>query len=72
MRGRRGLSWRSGRRCLRSRNLSLAYGKHRALDDVSLNVDRGEIVAILGANGAGKTTLLKAIAGVARTLPGSG
>jgi branched-chain amino acid transport system ATP-binding protein len=51
-------------------NLSLAYGLHRALDGVSLNVGRGEIVTILGANGAGKTSLLKAIAGVARTLPG--
>ena len=51
-------------------NLSLAYGLHRALDGVSLNVGRSEIVTILGANGAGKTSLLKAIAGVARTLPG--
>ena len=51
-------------------NLSLAYGLHRALDGVALNVGRGEIVTILGANGAGKTSLLKAIAGVARTLPG--
>ena len=51
-------------------NLSLTYGLHRALDDVSLNVGRSEIVTILGANGAGKTSLLKAIAGVARTLPG--
>lgn len=55
---------------LEVRNLSLAYGLHRALDDVSLSVGRGEIVTILGANGAGKTSLLKAIAGVARTLPG--
>ncbi len=51
-------------------DLSLAYGLHRALDGVALRVDRGEIVTILGANGAGKTSLLKAIAGVARTLPG--
>ena len=51
-------------------NLSLAYGQHRALDGVALNVGRGEIVTILGANGAGKTSLLKAIAGVVRTLPG--
>ena len=55
---------------MRSANLSLAYGLHRALDGVALNVGRGEIVTILGANGAGKTTLLKAIAGVVRTLPG--
>jgi acyl-CoA reductase-like NAD-dependent aldehyde dehydrogenase/ABC-type branched-subunit amino acid transport system ATPase component len=51
-------------------NLSLAYGLHRALDNVALDVARGEIVTILGANGAGKTSLLKAIAGVVRTLPG--
>ena len=55
---------------MRSANLSLAYGLHRALDGVALNVGRGEIVTILGANGAGKTSLLKAIAGVVRTLPG--
>src|SRR5512138_625887 len=55
---------------LEVRNLSLAYGLHRALDGVALNVNSGEIVTILGANGAGKTSLLKAIAGVVRTLPG--
>ena len=44
--------------------VSAFYGKHRALDNVSLNVARGEIVVILGANGAGKTTLLKVIAGL--------
>jgi len=50
--------------------LSVAYGKHRALSDVSIGVGRGEIVAILGANGAGKTTLLKAVAGLVPLLPG--
>ena len=55
---------------LEVRNLSLAYGLHRALDGVALQVGHGEIVTILGANGAGKTSMLKAIAGVVRTLPG--
>jgi len=45
-------------------HLSAAYGQHPALQDVSLKVDKGEIVVILGANGAGKSTLLRAIGGV--------
>jgi len=49
---------------LEVRDISAVYGKHRALDGVSLDVGRGEIVVILGANGAGKTTLLKVIAGL--------
>jgi branched-chain amino acid transport system ATP-binding protein len=49
---------------LEVRGLTVAYGKHRALEDVSLTVRPGEIVVILGANGAGKSTLLKAIAGI--------
>ena len=44
--------------------VSAAYRGLRALQDVSLTVARGEIVAVVGANGAGKSTLLKAIAGL--------
>ncbi|HZP79844.1 MAG TPA: ABC transporter ATP-binding protein [Pseudolabrys sp.] len=43
-------------------NLVVRYGKALALDRLSLNVGRNELVAVLGPNGAGKTTLLKAIA----------
>jgi len=51
--------------------VSAFYGKHRALDGVSLTVARGEIVVILGANGAGKTTLLKVIGGLVPAAPGA-
>jgi branched-chain amino acid transport system ATP-binding protein len=45
-------------------NLELFYGDARALDGVSLEVGKGEIVAIVGANGAGKSSLIRSIAGI--------
>ena len=51
--------------------LSHAYGRHKALDEVSICLRAGEAVAILGANGAGKTTLLNSIAGLVRPTGGS-
>lgn len=45
-------------------NLSTYYGAIRALTSVSLHVNEGEIVTLIGANGAGKTTILKTIAGI--------
>lgn len=49
---------------LELRGITVHYGLVRALADVSLNVKKGEIVALLGPNAAGKTTLMYAIAGV--------
>lgn len=51
--------------------LSVAYGAIGALDDVSVDVDRGEIVSIIGANGAGKSTLLRTVAGLLRPTAGT-
>src|SRR5262245_30044261 len=46
------------------RNLDVFYGDAQALDDVTLEVEQGAIVAIVGANGAGKTSLIRTIAGI--------
>ena len=56
---------------LESRNVSVFYGRHRALENVSASVAKGEIVVMLGANGAGKSTFLRAIAGQTRKMDGS-
>src|SRR5688572_14929476 len=51
-------------------NLDVFHGDARALDDVSLEVEQGAIVAIVGANGAGKTSLIRTIAGMHRPARG--
>jgi branched-chain amino acid transport system ATP-binding protein len=55
---------------LESRGISVFYGRHRALENVSLTVSKGEIVVMLGANGAGKSTFLRAVAGQVRKRDG--
>ena len=51
---------------LKIRNLEAGYGKLRVLKRISMHVDPGEIVTIIGANGAGKTTLLHTITGLVK------
>ena len=55
---------------LETRNVSVFYGRHRALENVSATVSQGEIVVMLGANGAGKSTFIRAIAGQTRKMEG--
>jgi branched-chain amino acid transport system ATP-binding protein len=52
-------------------SLTAHYGHIRALHNVSLKVDEGEIVTLIGANGAGKTTTLRAISGLIRATSGN-
>jgi ABC-2 type transport system ATP-binding protein len=53
-----------------ARNISKSYGSYRALDDVSISVERGSVFGLLGPNGAGKTSLIRIINQI--TAPDSG
>ncbi|MFA5787469.1 MAG: ATP-binding protein [Actinomycetota bacterium] len=56
---------------LRVRSLNFAYDQLQVLFDVDLDVEEGEIVALLGTNGAGKSTLLRAVCGLEKPMRGS-
>ena len=56
---------------LRVENLDVFYGDVQALDSVSLEIEEGAVVAIVGANGAGKTTLIRSLAGMLPQARGS-
>jgi branched-chain amino acid transport system ATP-binding protein len=55
---------------LKLNNIAAAYGKVQALQNVSVEVRQGEVVALLGANGAGKSTTLRAISGLVQPTQG--
>lgn len=56
---------------LKIENLNVFYGKSQVLFDISLKVEKGEIVSVIGANNAGKSTLLKTIVGLVKSSSGS-
>ncbi|MCE2403768.1 MAG: ABC transporter ATP-binding protein [Dehalococcoidia bacterium] len=62
---------RGGPRLLELDGVSVHYGAVVALEDVSLGVREGEVVAVMGPNGAGKSTVLKAIMGLAPVMGGT-
>ena len=53
---------------LEMKDAVLSYGKIEALHGISLQVEEGEVVSLIGANGAGKTSTMRALSGRARTL----
>ena len=55
---------------LEVKNLSVNYGKAKALKDISFSVAKGEVLALIGANGAGKTTIMKSISGLVHPTAG--
>ena len=56
---------------LEVQNVHAYYGKIHALKNVSLNIDKGEIVTLIGANGAGKSTTLRTISGLLKPREGA-
>jgi branched-chain amino acid transport system ATP-binding protein len=56
---------------LELKDVSLLYGRIQALHGISLTVEEGEVVALIGANGAGKTTTMRAISGIRPVASGS-
>jgi branched-chain amino acid transport system ATP-binding protein len=52
-------------------DLDVRYGRNHAVKNISLNIEQGEIVTVLGANGAGKSSLLKAVQGTVRLSGGN-
>ncbi len=55
---------------LETRNLTKVYGRHKAVDSVSLHVRRGDIYGLIGRNGAGKTSVMKMITGLSKPSEG--
>ena len=56
---------------LKAENINSYYGNIQALDNVSIEVNKGEIVSIIGSNGAGKSTLLMTLCGIVPAKTGS-
>jgi ABC-2 type transport system ATP-binding protein len=58
-------------RVLETKNLTKRYGDFTAIDDISIHVDRGQVLGFIGPNGAGKTTTIKILVGLSRPTSGT-
>ena len=56
---------------LKVRSLSVHYGKIRAVRAIDMDIEKGEIVSLIGANGAGKSTTLRALSGLIKPAGGT-
>jgi len=56
---------------MKTNKLTIGYGQHIVQQDLTLNIERGEMVCVLGTNGCGKSTLLRTLAGLQPALSGS-
>ena len=59
-----------GQLLLRVKNVSKMFGNLNALDDLSVDIEKGSIIGLVGSNGAGKTTLLRLLCGLYRPSKG--
>ena len=55
---------------VQTHNLTKQYGQNKAVSNVSLSVNKGEIYGLIGRNGAGKTTILRLLCGLAKPTEG--
>ena len=53
------------------KNITVTYGKHKVIDNLSFSLEEGDFLCIVGPNGSGKSTLLKAILGEAKIHSGN-
>lgn len=65
------VEWKDAMKLLEVQNLSVSYNGSRAIENVSLSLEDGEIVGLIGPNAAGKSTTLKAIAGLVKPVSGT-
>src|SRR3954454_20449011 len=70
MQGDTGRSCLGGLPMIKISDLIFDYPGHRALDRISLTIEKGSVTALVGSNGAGKTTLMRCIAGLDTPLSG--